>query len=193
VVDLEIDSLLMGNAVGQSPLAQSQQLGAQRPNGTTPMQPSFGQPQGSPASRLMQMPDLSSGNNASSSNTSNNGQLLAQMQQANASAANLMAGLAVNASTIPRAATLAGLTLQTQKSMPISMFDGLNRAMSSRKGIDTSIRYVEGQKVEPYHLFLIVCKFGGHAEVSRQAFSLYATRQRLTVGLYRYRQRISGA
>jgi hypothetical protein len=183
----------MGNAVGQSPLAQSQQLGAQRPNGTTPMQPSFGQPQESPASRLMQMPDLSSGNNGSSSNTSNNGQLLAQMQQANASAANLMAGLAVNASTIPRAATLAGLTLQTQKSMPISMFDGLNRAMSSRKGIDTSTRYVEGQKVEPYHLFLIVCKFGGHAEVSRQAFSLYATRQRLTVGLYRYRQRISGA
>jgi len=152
----------MGKAVGQSPLAQTQQLNQQRPNGTTPVQPSFGQFQESPANRS-QGPDLNNGN---MTGNSNNGQLLAQLQQANASAASLMASLQANASTIPRAATFAGLTLQSQKPMPPNMFEGLIKAMQSRKGIDISTRYVEAQKVEPYHLFLIVCKFGGHAEVS---------------------------
>lgn len=187
------NSVLMGK--GQSPLATTQQLNQQRPNATTPVQASSGQFQDSPANRSMQMPNLPgiSNDGGSGNNNNHNNRTLAQMQQMSASAANLMATLQANASTIPRAATYAGVTLQNLKSMPPNMFDSLIKAVQLRKGIDISTRWVESQEVEPYHLFLVVCKFGGHAEVSEGESTRIVTDRKLTLATFRSRRKTSGA
>jgi hypothetical protein len=102
--------------------------------------------------------------------TGSNGNLsqpaLPMHQQANTAAAGLMATLQMNEATMPRAAAFPGSLLQNQRPLPAQVFYNIFTSIVTRKGLDSSQRYVDGQLVDPFSLFVIVCKFGGHAEVS---------------------------
>ena len=92
----------------------------------------------------------------------------AQMhQQANTAAANLMATLQLNEATMPKSTAFPGSLLQSQRPLPAQVFYNIFTSIVTRRGLDSSPRYVDGQLVDPFSLFVIVCKFGGHAEVSR--------------------------
>jgi hypothetical protein len=103
----------------------------------------------------------------------NTSQISPQMRQANAAAAELMATLQLSEATIPRAGAFPGAALQGQRPIPAQAFYGIFSREVTRKGLDASPRYIDGQAVDPYNLFLIVCRFGGHAEVSK--FSPFAS------------------
>ena len=143
--------------MGQSPGSQQQRPGVPNAQSGLNMIPE------NVATRSLQIATASNGNPSQPS---------AQMhQQSNTAAASLMATLQLNEATMPKATAFPGSLLQNQRPLPAQFFYNLFASIATRKGLDSSSRYVDGQLVDPFSLFVIVCRFGGHAEASRNAIT----------------------
>jgi hypothetical protein len=150
-ISVNFPSVSKGGSTGQSPMSQQQQQqnGALRFQQNGSMQQNMSQAQGSPANRATPLVNKA----------------LAQPQSNSMSTQSVLNGLIANSGSIPRATAPIGLALQSSRAIPPQNFYHSLQALASKKGLDTSTKEVDGQPVDPYTLFLVVCRFGGQAEV----------------------------
>lgn len=149
----------MGVRQPPPPPSQASPMQVQGPNmqGNQP-------PRSSPANRQVPLTN----NNAQAGGPRPPQQPISQqnLQHLAMTALNVMTKLEANSSLIPRPTSFMGMHLQGQKPVQPPIFYAMFQSIAAKRPVDTNVQYVDGKAVEPYILFIVVCKFGGHAEVS---------------------------